>query len=256
MPLEEPWLKCLYWKLKRNSKLKSIEFSSPLKGYIPEPKPSLHFVPEAFKKMPGLLKTKDAYSTVKKCIPFLDAFTSGYIIPFQTDIEYIYDKEINEGKFDLNPAIPGEFVEHICVTSHHPSQIPESLMSPKKTLNTVLKFMNSWTIKTPPGYSCLFVTPFNHPLPFELITGVVDTDSYELSINFPFYWTGNPTEDFTLKQGSPMVMVIPFKREEWKMKCNMLSETQIKKESFHKLSFFSKVVDNYKKLAWTKKSYK
>ena len=49
------------------------------------------------------------------------------------------------------------------------------------------KFINKWLIKTPPGYSCLFVKPLNHfETRFEIISGVVDTDTYINTINFPF----------------------------------------------------------------------
>jgi len=236
--------------------LKTIKFSSPLKGYVAEPKPSLQFIPETFKKMPGLLKNKEVYSTVKKCIPFLDAFTTGYIIPFQTDIDYIYDKKIDECRFDLNLAIPNEFLEYLKVEEHHSLQISKELRNPRATIDIVLKFSNSWTIKTPPGYSCIFVTPFNHPLPFELVTGVVDTDLYELPINFPFYWTADPKKDHVLKQGTPMAMVIPFKREDWKIELSNVSDNEKNKLNLKRLGYFSKVFDNYKSKFWTKKSYK
>jgi hypothetical protein len=84
---------------------KIIEFSSPLKGYIPEPKPSLQFIPEAYKKMPLDIKKDSVQSTVKRCIPFLDAMTSGYIVPFQTDIEYIYDEKINSNYFSIHTVL-------------------------------------------------------------------------------------------------------------------------------------------------------
>ena len=217
---------------------KIIEFNSPLKGYIPEPKPSLHFIPDAYKKMPGVIEQN--VKTVKKCIPFLDAFTSGYIIPFQTDIEYTFNEKSNEYDFHINRQVPYEFCKYLTVSAHEPLQISKDLRSPKRTIDEVFKFNNSWTIKTPPGYSCLFITPFNHSLPFELITGIVDTDSYELPVNFPFYWTGNLTESFTLKQGTPWVMVFPFQREEWQMKINTISDSTLKKENFYRLSFFLK----------------
>lgn len=235
--------------------MKTIEFFSPLKGYIPEPKPALQFIPEAYKKMPGVIK-QDVYSTVKKCIPFLDAFTSGYIIPFQTDIEYTYDEKIDQINFGIHRTIPGEFVDYLNVTSHAPVQISKDLMSPKRTIDSLFKFNNSWTVKTPPGYSCLFMTPFNHPLPFELVTGIVDTDSYDLPVNFPFYWTADSRKDFTLKVGTPWAMVFPFKREEWKMKINTISDSKMIKQRFYKLSFFSRIMDNYKRKAWHKKSFK
>ena len=41
---------------------------------------------------------------------------------------------------------------------------------------TVLKFVNPWVVKTPPGYSALFVPPLNRiETPFTFFSGVVET---------------------------------------------------------------------------------
>ena len=57
------------------------------------PLASKKLMPQWFKNIPQFVKhNDDEIQSVKKCIPFLDAFTSGYIIPFQTDIEYMYDE--------------------------------------------------------------------------------------------------------------------------------------------------------------------
>ena len=50
---------------------------------------------------------------------------------------------------------------------------------------------------------------------FELISGIVDTDTYANVINFPFILKKR-NEQFLLKKGEAMVQVIPFKREKWK----------------------------------------
>ena len=51
---------------------------------------------------------------------------------------------------------------------------------------------------------------------FEIISGIVDTDNYINTINFPFI-LHKRDEQFLIKKGEPMVQVIPFKRESWKM---------------------------------------
>jgi len=228
-----------------------IKFISPLKGYIAEPKPSLLHIPKAYKELAMFTDR----STVKRCIPFLDALTSGYIIPFPVDILYEYDTEKKMCHFRVNEVIPHEFHPYIGVSEHSLSQISPELRSSKRTVEGVFKFNNPWVIKTPPGYSCLFFTPLNHVLPFELISGVVDTDSYENNIHLPFYWTANYLEQKFLKVGTPMVMVVPFKRESWKMACETtdMLNTQDKKNF---LKYFSEYFDNYKKNSWHKKSYK
>ena len=46
--------------------------------------------------------------------------------------------------------------------------------------------LHFWTIITPPGWSCLFVSPLNRPNGlFEVIAGIVDTDTYPVPVNFP-----------------------------------------------------------------------
>ena len=62
------------------------------------------------------------------------------------------------------------------------------------------KFGNKWLIKTPPGYSCLFIHPMNRvENRFKLIEGIVDTDTYVNTINFPFI-LNKRDEQFLIKQ--------------------------------------------------------
>ncbi len=85
----------------------------------------------------------------------------------------------------------------------------------------LLKILNPWFIKTPPGYSCLFVPPLNNcDDRFDIIPGIVDTDDWDLEINFPFVLNGDKYEtlETVIKRGTPYVQVIPFKRDSWEMK--------------------------------------
>ena len=231
-----------------------ITFKSTLKGYIAEPKPSLFHIPQSYKDLQRHIDAQ-AKPTVKRCIPFLDALTTGYIIPFPTDIEIFYDKEENAIKFQAGMNLPLELSRLIGVSEHDSYQITENMMSPKRTINKVFKFINPWIVNTPPGYSCLFVTPFNHILPFELISGVVDTDTYPLRVSLPFYYTGDINTNILIKEGSPMAMVFPFKRESWTSETKLFIENEEESRK-QLLNIFKRVADNYKKLFWSKKSYK
>lgn len=69
------------------------------------------------------------------------------------------------------------------------------------------KIKNPWTIITPPGYSCLFVSPLNNSDDrFTILPGIVDTDKYTLEVNFPFVVNGDkyPTLKTLLKKVLPM----------------------------------------------------
>ena len=86
-------------------------------------------------------------------------------------------------------------------------------------------------------------------MPFRTFSGVVDTDMYELGVEFPFQLLNTITEDiFILEKGTPICQVIPFKRESWTMTC----EHQPTKRS--KLEFF--LESAYRKVFHNKKEFK
>lgn len=233
-----------------------IVFKSLFKGFIAAPQPSVLHLPEHYKKLKSFLNDSVTSITVKKCIPFLDASTVGYIIPFPVDIRFRYDKEQEQVVWELSDVISSTAMSHNIKPSSHPNfQIPNELRQPHRTVEAVFKWMNLWKIITPPGYSCIFTQPFNRNLPFQIIDGIVDTDSYNFQTHFPFYWTQDSSKTHVLKKGDPMILLIPFKRDDWKMKVALNKESYID-ESKRKLKFFNVLLDNYKKFFWKKKSYK
>ena len=240
---------------------KKIKFISPFKGFIPDPKPASGFIPKEYKNLKAYMTDSKKYASIKKCIPFLDAYSTGYIIPFPIDIEYRSqtinpDDGTEEGaEFSISPIIPDDFLPFFSISSHAQHQTTPNLRNPKRTIDKVFKFANPWKIKTPPGYSSLLITPINHNLPFDLITGVVDTDKFDSTVLFPFYWTGATDKSFLLKKGTPWVHVIPFKREAWKMETDYQDVADFR--NFNKrLTYFSTLADNYKNRTWIKKTFK
>ncbi len=235
---------------------KKIIFQSLLADSIDKPKPALQFIPEVYKKLDRQMsgQHKKTNQTIKACVPFLDAYKSGYILPFQIDYDvYYYDGRLN---FDASNILSGaqeaEALKNFKIDFHANEQVPEELRHDKRTVEAVFKFINPWTIITPPGYSCLFTQPLNQNAPFKIIDGVVDTDKYHNRVHFPFYWTGDINKRYLLKHGTPMVQVIPFKRDDWKMEVS-------KEDAFNEKYWFSlarRLVDGYRQTAWSKKNYK
>jgi hypothetical protein len=235
---------------------KHIDFYSQYKGIIPDPQPAISNVPSAYKKMKVFQSESFFSKTVKKCIPFLDALTCGYIIPFPMDQVYRYDKENTRAIFETNPHLPSDFRESLGVSFHENFEVSENLRHNKRTVEAIFKFINPWVIKTPPGYSCIFTQPFNRNLPFKIIDGVVDTDTYTQNIHFPFYWTNPHTERVILESGSPMVLVIPFKRDSWRMRSHLETPKDMDEKNKKRIKFNLKIVDMYKKSSWKKKSFR
>jgi len=218
----------------------------------PNPKPASLFIPSEYKKMPRL-KDKDLHSpTVKTCMPFLDSLTAGYIIPFDQD--YVIDPSLEIEKNTMKPyqnfKITPANHEQTDYGFHDITQLPVSWKKPYGS--KAGKFHNKWLIKTPPGYSCLFIKPMNRLEPrFDVIPGIVDTDTYINLINFPF--VVNEKKQFLIKKGQPMVQVIPFKRESWKMWAGFYFE-KLHRKTINLLN--SEFIDRYKNMFWKKKSFK
>jgi hypothetical protein len=220
------------------------------------PKPASQCIPEWYKKMPvymddekepGLNKESVAVSnfTLKGCSPFLDGLTTGYIFTLPADIEF----RKHPGK-----GINIRWAANIDLMGSHGSGQAPGLPEPFGGNFDLLKWKPGWRVITPPGYSCLFTHPFNrHELPFRTFTGVVDTDSYPLGVEFPFQLLQEIEENiFIIEKNTPICQILPFKRDIWKSKQVNFDEEANKKNGF-KLK--SKIVRSYKKQFWHKKSY-
>jgi len=213
------------------------------------PKPSSEFLPNWYKKTDSYINgKKDIFidlqpmGTIKKCIPVFDAITSGYIIPTHQDI---FVKKNEKGEQEL-------FANNESIGWHSALQAP---YHPKrKELSKLPKWNNPWAIKTEPGYSCLFIPPVHDGnLYFSILEGIVDTDNYFSPVNLPFFLNDTKFEGI-IPAGTPMVQVIPFKRESWVMNFgNENNKEEIKKNS---LFLNSQFFNRYKTMFWSKKTYR
>jgi len=227
------------------------------------PSPAKNNIPEWFKKLNHDWKNK----TVKGCMPFLDSMSAGYILKIPQDFYINHNFTDEKGNQDTTFACPMSeetsmldlhFVNLNKQQSEHHAidQVKGSPHLEKNNNQGVLKFINPWKIKTPPGYSCLFVPPLNNSDDrFSIIPAIVDTDSFPSEINFPFVVNGDkyPILDTIIKIGTPYVQIIPFKRNDWKM--NLETETQ-KEQELRRFKQERFVLNNYKQRWWRKKRWK
>jgi len=238
-------------------KVKFEPFNEEMGLLFERPKPSAQTIPGWYKDMPvhmdgekltGLNKESVAVSnlTMKGCNPFLDALTSGYTFTLPFDIEFRKD---GEGRIGIRWATNIDFI------GGHGSQQAPGLPGPVGGTETLLKWRPGWRVVTPKGYSTLFTHPLNrHDLPFRTFSGVVDTDIYELGVEFPFQLLNTIDQDiFILEKGTPICQVIPFKRENWESEEIEFDEKANKVNGF-KLK--SKIVRSYKSQFWQKKTYR
>tara|TARA_Y100000022_G_C13205543_1_gene354863 strand:+ start:194 stop:844 length:651 start_codon:yes stop_codon:yes gene_type:complete len=175
--------------------------------------PTKKVLPKWFKELPT---EKFAYPlgstlpTIKKCMPATDMLTSGYIIQNVIDVDVI--KEKTQGNFVEN-RIKVKDTKY-APEAHRFEMCPVKNPDSGTDKQHWIKLKNPWLVRTPPGYSCLFIQPvyeFNPNL--RLLSGIVDTDTFDLPVEFPG-WIVN---DHIIKAGQPLMQVIPFKREDWNM---------------------------------------
>ena len=179
--------------------------------------------------------------STKLCLPFLDSMTAGYMYLLEDNLsvkldddgipELSWEKDIMliDKRVNVDVAIPND-----C----HP--IPFGVK------------MN-WYYETPPGYSLLFTHPLNRPeLPFYVSSGIVDCDIWGLPVFLPFFLKRG--FEGVIKEGTPIIQMIPIKRESWELEIDTSMES-IEKHRIREEQRRSHITAHYKKSTWQKKYY-
>jgi hypothetical protein len=98
----------------------------------------------------------------------------------------------------------------------------------------------------------LFINPPHRPdWGGRILEGLVDTDNYFASVNLPFLLHETPK---VIPAGTPIALVIPFKRDSWQMKMgNKESEHRIHNDA---ISVLTKFHHGYKSLYRVNKEFK
>jgi hypothetical protein len=215
---------------------------------MPDIKPAKHFIPDWYKDIKGYNKNnlkieENGYTpmlNLKSCTPFFDSFNTGYIVELAQDL-YV---EVKEGKPKISwmakpdPISVREVRENIIPIPHGYSdshfvwQYPHILNAAK-------------------GYSAILTHPFNrHDLPFVTLTGIIDIDVLVGDGNIPFFIQ----EGFEglIPRGTPILQIIPFKRESWKINKD---ESLIEKNHKENLDKRRSMIGWYKSNRWQKKEF-
>lgn len=205
-------------------------------GVIPEPIPARTMLPDWFKKIkPWVNDDPDSGErwptpSIKRCPPVLDAMSVGWIIGTPCDIDVIVNEDGSgvEWRAELFPR--PVFEEH----GQHQLKGHPSLPKP------ALKLLNYWHMKTPPGWSTLFVPPINREAKyFEAMAGLVDTDKHDEYVNFPGFLTVTGTT-VRIPRGYPVVQAIPFRRgAAKKADVRAMTKKELDRMDFHRRRYAS-----------------
>lgn len=178
---------------------------------IDRPQLASKFIPDWYKEVESYVGGEkkpngDAgtSATIKRCMPVFDAITAGYIITSPADV-WVSLRENNSQFFEWSA---------LDLISFHP--IDQAPNHPELKRHAYPKWVNHWSVRTPKGYSTLFVQPFHRESVFTILPGIVDTDEYYAPVNFPMV-INDPEFQGLIPKGTPIAQVIPFKRDDWEM---------------------------------------
>jgi hypothetical protein len=162
-------------------------------------------------------------------------------------------KVIKDGELYIDMSMPFDNIfDNETIAGHGWGQVGNLCDLKKFKLGkSLLKFVNPWSIKTPPGWSVSFKNPSsNFSNDIHILEGVVDTDEYTAPVNFPFVWTGTEEGEWIIPKGTPLVQVVPFKRTETELVIKV-KDIQAEDKLLHKMGVtFS---DRYKTMFWHKR---
>jgi len=182
-----------------------------LQDRLPPPVPAREALPDWLRAM-GRTAFSDTHGgeirTVKHCPPFVDAMSYGFVIPLPCDVS------VRDGKLSWNwevPPLSAGMHPRSPISFHVPAQLEGT---PFDTAGqVVVKFNSFWTVELEPGWSLFATHPVNRAdLPFRLLSGLVDADSFhDVGILFPALWT-DPAFEGLLPRGTPVAQCFPVPR--------------------------------------------
>lgn len=227
---------------------KILKFGTSEK-YINGPKPSRNYIPDWYKKIDRFVGKKqiinsnaEGSKTVKLCVPFLDTLTTGYIVELWQDVQVLID---NTGS---QVMLWGSEPE---VSERRPNLALGEMPIPHGCSEQSFAWKFPFSLQTPNGYSLLFSHPLNrYDLPFTTMSGIVDSDVAMSPGNLPFFIK----KDFEgiIPKGTPIVQIIPIKRDSWKSKED---QDLVKEGEKQKLFSLRSAFGYYKFNIWKKKTY-
>jgi hypothetical protein len=214
------------------------------------PQPIKKHIPDWYKQIPfyqdnaNVLKTDSIkHQTVKQCMPFIDALTTGYVLELWCDIL------VTQGN-DVAPNLQWRTNQDPLQTRNANTAI--TMPVPAGHYPQGFSWSMPYSLKTPKGYSAVFTHPLNRfDLPFTTLSGVVDSDNVVYAGNFPFFI--KKEFEGVIKKGTPILQIIPFEREDWESRENkdLLEEGErARRKSMAVISGW------YKHNVWQRKSYK
>ena len=196
------------------------------KPYLPQPI-SKH-IPEWWRKMKSL-SHQDSIDilwnkrtiNIKSRPSFIDIYKEGIVLLSPCDIRISYD-EVDDiwtwrSPIDIFPNEPTELV-----TFHADDQM-KTFLPPTSKTRVVFKINLPLLVEVPKGYKIRMIpVPFQYNKDFKTIEGIFNPH-FQPQVNILFEYISNENE-ILIKQGTPLAVHIPYKKEEYAIETEMYNE--------------------------------
>lgn len=184
-------------------------------------------------------------TTVKHCPGIVDYLKTGYIMPAWSDLIF---RNIN-GDMHCEPSVQSPEFEY---GLHRPNQYSGMDDQQKPLMNLFNKISSPWWVKTTPGTSLLITHPYwERNSTFTSVSAIVHPDIIPIHLKWFFEFNlrikdspeiYNESDQVILK-GTPLALLIPFKREKFKHETIFLDKSKMSKihrhNYYNSMSWFS-----------------
>jgi len=214
--------------------------------------PAKSVIPDWYKETPKHPKGSNMNQlplkkSFKACSPFLDSFSTGYVLTTSCDLAVDNTTE-KDTVITWNKDIgylPIDLRSHEASIPNRKLPIPEGFSSQHFVWQTRI----SYTI--PKGYSALLTHPLNrYDLPFLTLSGVIDGHMTLHFGNLPVFF--NKAFNGIITQGTPYAQIILFKTEDW---TSEEDATVLEQERINQNHTRSHAIGWYKNSFWRRKTY-
>jgi hypothetical protein len=175
-------------------------------------------LPDYWKKMESKMQSGDG--TVRKCPGISDWLGLGYIIPAWSDIDIDQTSEYGPTATMFNGREG--------VSGHSPGQC-KGMLDQKSHHGGSLKLHYNWSITTSPGWSIMIVPLWYwKDQPWKIMPGIIHSDNHHGEVNLNLILKSKEPH-IHIPAGTPLVQIIPFKREEVHAVTRATTDRDIKK---------------------------
>ena len=150
--------------------------------------------------------------TIQACPAMSDWLTIGWYIIANKDHKIMCGEEYGEDR-----DIQHHDMSNDASPSHPHSQFGPFAFLDEHPIKDAFKFKMPWNTVLPEGYSMFYFDPFLFQNKwFSTWPGIIDGDTFKKNLdNAQLILYPRQSKSFTIKKGTPICQIIPFRREEW-----------------------------------------